>query len=69
VENEMALPCGGLVARYGEVAGHLSRYGNNLNQLVRLAHTGRFPDHLEPLLRRLHDQIIRWRRELLGESE
>lgn len=52
-----------------EIAGHLSRYGNNLNQLVRLAHTGRFPDHLEPLLRRLHDLIVRWRRELLGEPE
>ena len=52
-----------------EISGHLSRYGNNLNQLVRLAHAGRFPDHLEPLLRRLYDLIIKWRRELLGDPE
>ncbi len=52
-----------------EIAGHLSRYGNNLNQLVRLAHTGRFPDHLEPFLRRLYGLIVKWRRELLGEPE
>src|SRR5881394_383862 len=30
-----------------EISGHLSRYGNNLNQLVRLAHAGRISDHLE----------------------
>lgn len=52
-----------------EISGHLSRWGNNLNQLVRLAHTGRFPAHLEALLQRLYDLIIKWRRELLGEPE
>jgi len=52
-----------------EISGHLSRYGNNLNQLVRLAHTGRFPEHLESLLRRLYDLMVKWRRELLGEPE
>src|SRR3954463_2796552 len=44
-----------------EIAGNLSRYGNNLNQLVRRAHPGSFPDHLGPLLPRLHDLFFQWR--------
>jgi hypothetical protein len=50
-----------------EISGHLSSIGNNLNQLVRLAHVGRCPDHLEAFLRRMYDLIVKWRRELLGE--
>lgn len=49
-----------------EIAGQLARIGNNLNQLVRLAHTGRFPLHLEPVLKKLYQQLARYQRELLG---
>jgi hypothetical protein len=49
-----------------EIAGQLAKLGNNLNQLVRLAHTGRFPLHLEPLLKQLYQALARYQRELLG---
>lgn len=52
-----------------EIAGQLSRIGNNLNQLVRLAHTGRFPAHLEGLLQRIFREIVKWRREVFGQPE
>jgi hypothetical protein len=54
---------------FREIAGQLSRIGNNLNQLVRLAHTGRFPAHLEALLQRFYAEVVKWRRQLLGDSE
>jgi len=49
-----------------EIAGQLARIGNNVNQLVRLAHTGRFPPYLEPVLKRVFQELARYRRELLG---
>jgi hypothetical protein len=52
-----------------ETLGQLSRLGNNLNQLVRLAHAGRFPAHLEALLQRFYDLVAKWRREQLGDLE
>lgn len=52
-----------------EILGHVSRYGNNLNQLVKLAHTGRIPTHLEAFLRRFYAQVVKWSRELLGGLE
>lgn len=51
-----------------EIAGQLSRLGNNLNQLVRLAHTGRFPAHLEALLQRIFQEIVKWRRQQFGDK-
>lgn len=48
------------------IAGHLAKIGNNINQLVRLAHTGRFPAHFKPLLHRLYEAIAQYQRELLG---
>ena len=51
-----------------EIAGQLSRLGNNFNQLVRLAHTGRFPAHLEGLLQRILHEIVSLRREVFGDS-
>jgi mobilization protein NikA len=47
-------------------AGQFSRIGNNLNQLVRLIHTGRIPEHLEALLQRMYREIVKLRRRLLG---
>lgn len=49
-----------------EIAGQLAKLGNNLNQLVRLAHTGRCPLQLEPLLRKLYQLLAKYQRELLG---
>ena len=49
-----------------EVVGQLAKIGNNVNQLVRLAHTGRFPSHLQPLLRELYQMLARYQSELLG---
>jgi hypothetical protein len=48
------------------IAGQLARIGNNINQLVRLAHTGRIPVHFKPLLYKLYEAIARYQRELLG---
>jgi hypothetical protein len=48
------------------IAGQLAKIGNNLNQLVRLAHTGRLQAALEPQLKRLLAEITRYRQELLG---
>jgi mobilization protein NikA len=44
----------------------IARLGNNLNQLTRLAHTGRLSPRLEPLLEDIRDQIDAFRRQLLG---
>jgi mobilization protein NikA len=44
----------------------LSRLGINLNQLTRLAHTGRVNARLEPLLEQILDQIRSYHRQLLG---
>jgi hypothetical protein len=44
----------------------LSRLGNNLNQLTRLAHTGRVSPRLEPLLEQIRGEIEAFRRQLLG---
>ena len=49
-----------------EIAGQVAKLGNNINQLVRLAHTGRFPAHFKPLLHQLYEAIARYQRELLG---
>ncbi|MFP5288012.1 MAG: plasmid mobilization protein [Thermoanaerobaculia bacterium] len=49
-----------------EIAGQLAKLGNNLNQLVRLAHTGRLSPALEPLLREIYRVLARYQRELLG---
>ncbi len=49
-----------------KIVGQLAKLGNNLNQLVRLAHTGRFPSRLEPLLRDLLQKLAGYQRELLG---
>ncbi len=49
-----------------KIAGQLAKIGNNINQLVRLAHTGRFPAHFKPLLHKLYEMIARYQRELLG---
>jgi mobilization protein MobC len=51
---------------YLEDHGQLSKIGNNLNQAVRLAHTGRCPAYLEPLLRRLLQLLARLQHDLLG---
>ncbi len=42
----------------------LSRLGVNLNQLTRLAHTGRVSPRLEPLLEQISDQIRAFHRQL-----
>jgi hypothetical protein len=44
----------------------LARLGNNLNQLTRLAHTGRVNPRLEPLLEQIQEQIAAFHRQLLG---
>ena len=54
---------------YLEVHGQLSKIGNNLNQAVRLAHTGRCPAHLEPLLKNLLQLLARMQRTLLAGPE
>jgi hypothetical protein len=43
----------------------ISRLGINLNQLTRLAHTGRVSARLEPLLEQIRDQIGAFHRQLL----
>jgi hypothetical protein len=43
----------------------ISRLGINLNQLTRLAHTGRVSPRLEPLLEQIRDQIAAFHRQLL----
>jgi hypothetical protein len=48
-----------------EIAGHLARIGNNLNQLVRLAHTGRYPAHFESTLRLLYEKLAEYQRQLV----
>jgi hypothetical protein len=42
----------------------LSRLGINLNQLTRLAHTGRVSPRLEPLLEEISEQIRTFHRQL-----
>jgi hypothetical protein len=42
----------------------LSRLGINLNQLTRLAHTGRVSARLEPLLEEIRGQISAFQRQL-----
>lgn len=49
-----------------EIVGQLAKIGNNFNQLVRLAHTGRRPAQLEPLLRELLQALGRYQSDLLG---
>jgi hypothetical protein len=49
-----------------EIAGQLARVGNNVNQLVRLAHTGRYPVQFESVLRQLCEMLAKYQRELLG---
>lgn len=49
-----------------EIVGQLAKIGNNVNQLVRLAHTGRFPSHLQPLLRQLYQMLAKYQSALLG---
>jgi hypothetical protein len=44
----------------------LSKLANNLNQAVRLAHTGRVPVYLEALLRQILQVLTVIQRELLG---
>jgi hypothetical protein len=44
----------------------LARLGNNINQLTRLAHTGRVSPRLETLLEQTRDQIEAFRRQLLA---
>jgi hypothetical protein len=46
--------------------GELSKWGESLDHLLRSAETGRVAGHLEPLLRRLLEEIAKYRRELLG---
>ena len=48
------------------LAGQAARWGNNLNQLVRLAHTGRFPAHFKPFLHRFYEAVVKYQRDLLG---
>lgn len=48
------------------IAGQLAKLGNNVNQLVRLAHTGRCPAQLEPLLKKVYQALASYQRELLG---
>lgn len=48
------------------IAGQLAKLGNNVNQLVRLAHTGRFPAFLEPLLEQVLGAVTSYQRELLA---
>ena len=48
-----------------QTAGQLSKLGNNVNQLVRLASTGRLRDDLEPLLGQLYGEVAKYRRDLL----
>jgi hypothetical protein len=51
------------------IAGQLAKLGNNVNQLVRLAHTGRFPAFLEPLLKRVLGAVASYQRELLARPK
>ncbi|HEX4952695.1 MAG TPA: plasmid mobilization relaxosome protein MobC [Thermoanaerobaculia bacterium] len=46
--------------------GDLNRLGNNLNQLVRLIHSGELPPGLEGVLRLLIDAVAKLRTELLA---
>ena len=48
-----------------EITGHLARIGNNLNQLVRLAHTGRYPMQFESVLRQLYEKLAEVQRQLM----
>lgn len=48
------------------IAGQFAKIGNNINQLVRLVHTGRFVQRLEPLLHQLYEMLVQFQRELLG---
>jgi hypothetical protein len=48
-----------------EIAGQLARIGNNLNQLVRLAHTGRYPGQFESTLRLLYEKLAEYQRQLV----
>ena len=48
------------------IAGQLAKLGNNVNQLVRLAHRGRFLGHLEPLLKLVLRSVAAYQRELLA---
>jgi hypothetical protein len=47
-----------------DMVRQLSRLGVNLNQLTRLAHTGRVSPRLEPLLEEIRDQIAAFHRQL-----
>ena len=49
-----------------KIVGQLAKLGNNFNQFVRLAHTGRFAAQLEPLLRQLYQLLAQLQSELLG---
>jgi hypothetical protein len=59
-------PQGGVPRANRAIAGQLAKIGNNLNQLVRLAHTGRSHAALAPLLGRLLAEVTKYRQELLG---
>ena len=52
-----------------EIVGQLAKVGNNLNQLVRLAHTGRYPMQFEALLRQLYEKVAEYQRQLGGGSQ
>jgi hypothetical protein len=47
-----------------EMVRELTRLGINLNQLTRLAHTGRVSPRLEPLLEEISDRIRTFHRRL-----
>ena len=51
-----------------EITGHLARIGNNLNQLVRLAHTGRYPMQFESVLRQLYEKLAEVQRQLMEDG-
>jgi hypothetical protein len=52
-----------------QIFGQLAKIGNNVNQLVHLTHTGRFPSRLETLLIELYQMIAKYQRDLLGVPE
>ena len=52
-----------------QIFGQLAKIGNNVNQLVHLTHTGRYPARLETLLIELYQMIAKYQRDLLGVPE
>lgn len=62
-------PKGGVPAVNRELLGQMSKLANNLNQLTRLAHTGRVPSKLDTVLAAVLQELGRVHRALIGFPE